>query len=283
MKQIDLISLYSLIFLQMSTGCASFRSVSATGELGSSVAEQVSAVLTARELCTQYTSRQTNNASYREFCKKINADTIIWSSSLNMLAQYGSTLKKLANANNVELEENISAIVESFSNVGWINQDDYPEDRKKLLGEAVQSISDIVTTMYRQGEIRKAVKKADPHIQKVSRLILDHLNICKSIVDIMHKDIFDRLQKDTRPQPDGLNQRVSYLYKYQIQKEINRLDNVTKKLEVARDVVDAFARSHYHLFKNVEKLGSEDETLYVEIIGLVVKAVSKNLLAAAKP
>ena len=283
MTQVDIISLYSLIFLQMSTGCASFRAVSATGELGSSVSGHVSAVLTAKELCTLYTSRQTNNASNNEFCKRINDDTIIWSSSLNMLAQYGSTLKKLANANNLEVEENMSSIVESFSSVGWINKDDYPEDRKKLIGEAVQSISDIVTTMYRQREIGTAVKKADPHIQKVSRLILEHLNICKLLVDMMRKDSFGRLQKNTRPEPTGLSQRISYLYRYQIQNEINFLDKVSKRLESARDVVDAFAKSHNHLFKNVDKLGSEDKTLYVEILGLVVKAVSKNLLAAAKP
>ncbi|MFK7988826.1 MAG: hypothetical protein AB8I08_22600 [Sandaracinaceae bacterium] len=134
-------------------GCASYRAVSAAGDLGLRVGAQQGAITNVYGVCLDSAAIGAESA---ETCGAIASAEREETAGMRAIAAYGAALKALSDGDDPDVDDNVSAAFHAM-----------PEG----LGDAalptaglVASLTAFVTQSYHRGELREVIDRAHPTV-----------------------------------------------------------------------------------------------------------------------
>ena len=292
------------VVLLVCSACATFKATAATGKAGEKIGGHTEVMQTGPEVCNYLRAAQ---LAVHEKCQGIEKDADTWEKAGQMLAQYGAALRKIAEADDPDVADNVSSVLSKGADAEWLS---LSEDQATDLGKAANAITKLVTQAYRQKVIKKTVDDADDHIQKVSTALVGHLDLQDEVTTNLQAAL-SQLLKENRARREGLvklsalsapdgaepsvqavvaafrgdhpvmlkDDKADWMVYARVRGEMRERQ---RQLRKAKKAVVAFQKAHAKLKVNLGKASFEDAAAYQEILG-EIKTAYEGFSSAADP
>jgi hypothetical protein len=159
------------------SGCSeNFKAVQAAGVVGQKIDGSV-AFGAAPQIC--YETRAIGAAA-AEDCAALQAAGANWAKIAAALAAYAAKLSALAGATDVAVNDQVNAALSASSSAGW---DTLTSNQNTAISQFAAAVVSVLSANYRAGVLDDVIKNTDPHVQEVSLLLKQEIELRISQMD----------------------------------------------------------------------------------------------------
>jgi hypothetical protein len=259
-----------------STACVDLKAVTATSQVGESLATYEEPIRLLDETC--HLGRVLIGASR---CPK---DLAKWQKALAMLVAYSRGLDRAANSKPPSVSDAVGGALDQAGKAGWLSLSSGAEDAVEKVASGIAAFLSREAT---RRSIQQAIREVGDALDTVVQLLVAHLALERAYLLGVRCQVACRagLPLDPAQCPEiamatcQTQDDVRGTWFFELEA---RLDVQDAALDRASTVIAAFGKAHRHLYDQVEHLGAAD--LYkavVDDVSFTASAATSNGAAPA--